>query len=225
MEDIVYFAAGSKNEELRYSIRSVCKNFKEFRKLWIIGSKPEDIIPDEYIEMFPNGSKYSNVKEAIGVAINDERISENFWLFNDDFFVTKKVTKDLPPFYDESLFAWCGKIILNNNGFSNYVIKMFNEIRFLKEQNKDVKNFEVHMPMLINKTKARAIFDLVGNNAFRSSYGNFYYADSAKQHRDCKNIQDFRYKDFLSTSNSTFALCEIGKYIRDKFKEKCRYEQ
>lgn len=33
MEDIVYFAAGKKNEELRYSIRSVCKNFKTFSQI------------------------------------------------------------------------------------------------------------------------------------------------------------------------------------------------
>ena len=62
MEDIVYFAAGKKNEELRYSIRSVCKNFKTFRKLWIIGSKPDDIIPDGYIEMFPNKGKYGKIR-------------------------------------------------------------------------------------------------------------------------------------------------------------------
>jgi hypothetical protein len=226
MEDIVYFAAGKTNEELRYSIRSLCKNFKPFRKLWIIGSKPDDIIPDGFIEMYPDGTKYSNVRTAIFTALNDDRISDNFWLFNDDFFIMKKV-KDLPPYYDGSLFEWCGKIIFNNNGFSDYVIKMFDEIRYLKDNNLDVKNFEVHLPMLINKQKALELTKILqdGSKAFRSTYGNMYYSDSAKQHRDVKNIRDYKYKDFLSTSNSTFELCGIGKYIRNKFKDKCKYEQ
>lgn len=226
MEDIVYFAAGKKNEELRYSIRSVCKNFKTFHKLWIVGSKPDDIKPDGYIEMFPNKTKYANVREAIITALNDPRISDNFWLFNDDFFVMKKVKED-PCYFDESLFAWAGKIIFKNNGFSTYTVKIFNEIRFLKENNLDVKNFEVHIPMLINKQKALDLIPLLNGNseAFRSTYGNYYYSDVAKQHRDCKNITDYKYKDYLSTTESSFALCEIGNHIRNKFKEASKYEQ
>lgn len=225
MEDIVYFAAGKDNEELRYSIRSVCKNFKSFNKLWIIGSKPDYINPDGYIEMYLNGNKYQNVREAIITALKDPRISDNFWLFNDDFFVMKKIKED-PCYFDESLFAWCGKIIYRNNGFSDYTVKMFNEIRLLKENDLDVKNFEVHIPMLINKEKALKMHEKYNTiPAFRSTYGNIYYSDTAKQHKDCKNIKDFKYKDYLSTTEFSFNSSSIGEYIKNKFKEPSKYEQ
>ena len=84
--DIVYFARGEENEELRYSIRSVCKNFAfPVNKLVIVGTKPSYITPDLFIKLDPKINKYANVRMAIEKVLDDDRISEDFILMNDDF--------------------------------------------------------------------------------------------------------------------------------------------
>ena len=59
---------------------------------------------------------------------------------------------------------------------------------------------------------------------FRSTYGNRYYKDICKQRKDCKDIDNFINKPLLSTSNSGFNKKDIGRYIRNKFNERCKYE-
>ncbi len=46
--DIVYFVKESaQNEELRYSLRSVEKNFPH-RNVWFVGGKPKGLTPDKW---------------------------------------------------------------------------------------------------------------------------------------------------------------------------------
>ena len=225
MIDVVYFTKlfGEDNPELKYSIRSICQNLK-FRNLVIVGTKPNYIKPDIYLYYDPVGTKYSNVREAIKFLINqDLPITEDFYLFNDDFFVMKP-TEEILPFYDGNIFELVGKVIYNFSGFSDYTVKLLQEIRYLKEHDLPINNFEVHMPMKINMKLAREV--LYGDEVatFRSTYGNRYYKDICKQRKDCKDIDNFINKPLLSTSNSGFNKKDIGRYIRNKFNERCKYE-
>ena len=225
--DIVYFARGEENEELRYSIRSVCKNFAfPVNKIVIVGTKPKYITPDLFIELDPKINKYANVRMAIEKVLDDDRISEDFILMNDDFFVMKRVT-DIPNYFDGSLYELAGKIICKYNGFTEYSAKLLNEARFLVAHDLDVKNFEVHIPMLINKTKAKELLKRFNHiECFRSTYGNLY-CQNARQLKDVKDIDNFKGKTFLSTSNHGFIKKPIGDYIRKSLKNNKRayYEQ
>ena len=53
MSDIVYLLREGENDELRYSLRSVERNFPHDRVIFY-GGKPDGIEPDEYIHIEQN---------------------------------------------------------------------------------------------------------------------------------------------------------------------------
>lgn len=227
MIDIVYFTKGKENDELKHSLRSLCRNFYHtWGKLVIIGTKPDDVRADLFIEFEPTGTKYSNVRDAINLVLEDNRIND-FILMNDDFYFNRKMD-DIPYFYDNTLYDLAGRIIAKYNGFTDYSAKLIKEAQFLVQNGLDVKNYELHVPMYIQKEKAKDMKKIYKDAyyCFRSTYGNIYCNNTAKPLRDVKNISDYKNKPFLSTSNHTFIRnSDIGNYIKKKFKNKCRYEQ
>ena len=102
MNDIVYILRMGKNEELRYSLRSVEKNF-QYRKIWFYGGKPQDIQPDNFERVFQEGeTKWQKVRNTLVLICQNDNITEDFWLFNDDFFIMEKVENPVN-YYDGTL--------------------------------------------------------------------------------------------------------------------------
>lgn len=63
----------------------------------------------------------------------------------------------------------------------------------------------------------------------RSLYGNYvYYTDYCELMKDVKIMNQIQIPTeeqvYVSTSDTTFNLGEVGKYIRKKFNEPCKYE-
>lgn len=230
--DVVYFVKDkSANEELRYSLRSVEKNFPH-KKVWFFGGCPKGFKPDVYIPVDQNkGSKYLNVKNSLWVALNDPNLTDDFYLFNDDFFVMSKVSYVIPA-VNGSLAYLIQRLNskYNENYKAAYRSKLKNTVQALKKMKKDCLNYELHIPMLINKEKGRRIFNAFDNTvAFRSAYGNYYEIAKAV-HPDVKVIEYDKTYDpdihnvYLSTSDYTWSNGLIGEYIRSQFPEPSRFE-
>lgn len=230
--DIVYFVKNTEeNEELVYSLRSVEKNFP-YNRVWFFGGCPNGLKPDVHIPVEQNtGSKYQNVRGMIREAVANDDLTDDFYLFNDDFFVMSKVGYVVPA-VNGSLGWQIQK--LNNKYPKNYKTayrsRLRNTMQALKSMNKDRLNYELHIPMLINKEKAKRILDMFDNTvAFRSSYGN-YYSIAKSIHPDVKILDDDKMYDpdlhnvFLSTSDYTWNYGRIGDYIKSKFTEPSRFE-
>ena len=98
--DIVYFVKDSpENEELKYSLRSVEKNFPH-KHVWFIGGKPKSLEPDKWLPVKQNQvTKWANTSMLLRSACENPEISDDFVLFNDDFFILYPV-EDLP-YYSE----------------------------------------------------------------------------------------------------------------------------
>ena len=98
--DIVYFVKESPaNEELRYSLRSVCENF-DFRKVWFYGGRPSYLMPDEWIHVVQNQrTKWMRTTNMIRLICQNDEITDDWWLFNDDFFVLQKTDGIPSPYY------------------------------------------------------------------------------------------------------------------------------
>ena len=230
--DIVYFVKNTnENEELVYSLRSVDKNFPH-NKVWFFGGCPNGLKPDMHVPVVQDkGSKYQNVREMIWCAINNPGLSDDFYLFNDDFFVMSKVSYVVPA-VNGSLYFLIRKL---NDKYGKtykkpYRQRLSNTVEALKRMNKDCLNYELHIPMLINKEKAKRIFNAFDNTvAFRSSYGNYYQIARAI-HPDVKIIDDDKTYDpdihnvFLSSSDYTWNYGLVGDYVRSKFPEPSRFE-
>lgn len=225
MYDIVYFVKESKtNEELRYSLRSL-KNFPH-RKVWFYGGCPEGLKPDYHVYVEQDQvNKWLNINKSIKEAVHEPDITDNFWLFNDDFFIMKPVKKPCN-YYDGELYKRIVTLEDKFKKFTKYSLQLRKICDDLISMGCGVRNFCIHVPMLVNKEKAIELFNIEDAHMFRSLYGNYHNIE-AKQLSDYKiSNQHLKWKDstYLSTTEDSFAG-EVGKQIRELFPDKCEYEE
>lgn len=229
MNDIVYILKEDVTaDELRYSLRSVCKNFP-YRKIWFYCGKPDGITPDEYVPFTQKGvMPWAKVTSTIAEACRNDQITEDFWLFNDDFFIMKPV-ENMPAYYDRTLYRRIQQIEKKRKGTSGlYTMQLRLTRDLLQEGGYKTFNYAVHMPMLINRKKAlQVIKEFPKPHMFRSVYGNVLDI-GGEQHADVKiigrDIKPDKDCDFLSTDEKAFGDSAVGQFIRDAFPEPCKYE-
>ena len=223
MLDVVYIIKNHiiPAQELTYSLRTLV-NFP-YRKVWFAGGKPDGLEPDEHLDVTQKGNtKWEKVTYTIKKVCECDNITNSFWLFNDDFFILQKV-KSLPPIYNGDL-----KQRLKTIGQSLYSVKLQETLAELQRRDLGIKNYAVHIPMLINKEKALEVLEeFEGNPMFRCLYGNYWDIGGADM-PDVKvrtNSEVFpEDAQFVSTSDVTFKWGEAGKRIRSLFQEPSRFE-
>ncbi len=232
--DVVYVYKHSESDELKYSIRSVAKNWPH-RKIWIIGDKP-DWINEEvgYIKVFSTyNGRYRDVNNKLKVACKTEGISDPFWLFNDDFFVMKEVdVNNYRTTYDGTLESKYEKLKAKYVSMSSWpYLEGFSFAEKVLKMNRcsSKKNFENHVPILMDKKKISLVVRTFPYAVCRRSiYMNLYYPNEGIPGKDVKkyNISDKVTSDdiLLSTNDNSFKG-NVGNFIKNKFKEKSRYER
>lgn len=227
--DIVYVLKNDiRPDELRYSLRSVEKNMT-YNNVWFYGGCPNELKPDFYVRITQHGdTKWAKVSETLKIMCRNDDLTENVWLFNDDFFVLKKMTSE-QAMVQGSLAYRCQRIKETTNGRpSPYAQELTKTLAFLKHQGKDRLDYALHVPMLINRRKAYEVLQRFPDiPMFRSLYGNYWHIggtlmDDVKiQNNDDVPGKDWR---FVSTSDGSFKNGRVGDFIRQQFKEPSRYE-
>lgn len=182
--DIVYvLGKGSawNNNELRLSLRSVSKNLKSIRKIYLVGEKPEwikNIIHIPFGDELKNNADGNIIKKILRVC-QEENLSDNFLFMNDDYLIMQAIeAPSIPPYhkgdmttfekaYFEDCF-WKGRLwrtmnILVQKGFTAY-------------------HFDCHVPIVLNKKLFPEVikqFDFERNIGYtmKSLYGNVIYPD------------------------------------------------
>lgn len=227
--DVVYFVKEAyDNEELRYSLRSVDQNLPH-RNVWIYGIPPCGIRVDHTARFNQVGrTKWARVRSMFEKLALNSSLSDNFVLMNDDFFIMKPIN-ELKNYYGGSLQERINVIEDHFNGPNSYTMRLRRTNEQLKKLKLTTKNYELHIPMIVNKEKFLEQLDLYAgqNGASRSFYGNTYKIGGTKT-KDVKVYDldgDFDHNTtFLSTSDSSFYFGEVGKFIRSKFPNKSRFE-
>lgn len=224
--DIVYFAKdGYINEELRYSLRSVCKNM-QYRRVWIFGGCPNGITPDIHVWVEQTGvTKWDRVRNMFLMACNNKELTDDFILFNDDFFVMKPMDK-IEPWYHSSLDDHM--TVLGDGAYKDLLKRVNSE---LKEMGETTLSYELHVPFIFNKDKLkRLIADSPELHCTRTLYGNIFGIGGVK-HRDIKVFNsrpDFDYEtsELLSTDDSVVNINnDVWRYIKKQLSGKCKYER
>ena len=225
--DIVYLLKNDyDSEELKYSLRSVCKNFP-YRKIFFIGGKPEGITPDVYIEdEQPGRSKWEKSTHSLKLALESDEITENFWLFNDDFFVMKPFKGSFTNFVDGTLERRIQELRQEFAWLKPYGRTLYKAQQELRSLGCPEMNYDVHLPMLWNKQLAAASINQCSSPQMRSVYGNinrspYIVRDDVKVY-SLEEVPDD--PDFLSTNDNTFRDGAVGEYIRNAFPEPSRFE-
>jgi len=231
--DVVYFVReGRTNEELRYSLRSVEENW-QYRKVWLYGGGPKGITPDEHVKVAQTEpSKWERVHNMLRMACMNDEITEDFWLFNDDFFILKPVDDNMPPQYNGSLQAQIRRVERRHGRETSYTKRLKHLVATLEEAGKTQVNYSVHKPILINRRKMLEVLDKFPNEPMtRALYGN-YWEIGGEDCRDMKVMLPWydvekveREWRFVSTCDDSFRDGNIGRYIREKFPYKSRFEE
>jgi hypothetical protein len=210
MKDFVYICRSGDNEELKYSIRSVLKIFPGAR-IWVVGGKPNWYIGN-YIGVAQDQDKYTNALNNLMAICKSTEISESFILMNDDFFILKGFN------LEESFHG--GYLINKINRYAGttrsakYITKLETTYRSLaREGIEDILDYELHVPMAMEKNKLNKIITKYPTLLWRSMYGNIYnlkgteitdvkfYSNPMHNSKSSKITED---SIFISTQDESF---------------------
>lgn len=225
--DIVYILRNDiAGDELKYSLRSL-KNLPH-DKVWFFGGTRDDLKPDRQVALAQKGvSTWQKVCWTIEQVCKNKEVSDDFYLFNDDFFIMKPV-EEVPYMYHGTLLKRINNIRGKMDGVGSlYSHNLAMTREMLMQIHKKTYNYAVHVPMKINKEKALYVLQNFKRVLmFRSVYGN-YYNVGGKNIKDCKIIDNtIPDKDvtYLSTTETSFSQEPVGEFIRNAFPNKCEYE-
>lgn len=231
--DIVYFLKNTTaNEELRYSLRSVEENW-EYNRVVFYGGCPKGIKPDVHVRVSQTErSKWERVRGMMLAACQNDDLTENFWLFNDDFFIMQPMPENMPAQYNGTLEAQIERVEARHNGErTDYTSRLRHLVMTLKDAKKGTINYSVHKPMLINRKKMLEVLEKFPDEPMqRALYGN-YWEVGGVNHSDMKvmlenySVDKVKSWPFLSTSDDSFKNGTVGEYIRNRFKTKSRFEE
>lgn len=231
--DIVYFVKQNPiNEELRYSLRSVEKNCR-YNTVWFYGGCPDGLKPDHYVWCSQNElSKWERVRGMLRQACLNDEITEDFWLFNDDFFVMKPMSENMPPQCNKTLQDRIKGIESRHGGETEYTAQLKHLVKTLEKAGKGMVDYTVHKPMLINRKKMLEVLDKFPKEPmFRALYGNYWEIGGESKHDMKISKVDYNQTvyainnwEFISTGDNSFARGKVGRYLRDIFSIKSRFE-
>lgn len=251
--DIVYvIGTGSKwdNNELKYSLRSICKYGKGLGKVFIVGDElPKFINRDEVWFLQwpdnPNDSPYRNVYNKIA-AFFQYRMVDEFLLSSDDHFFLQPVDFDhWPVHFKASHMPTEAQINDEKIGDLRYRRVMIDTGKYMEQFHLENRFFEGHT----NKLYRRDAWEDLQDNLFRdymrmAEYGLCTNSPMAatimKLHPDypCIKRKDIKLRhlnqpeDWMAIDAAdSFSIYDsaistgVGDFLADLFPEKCRFER
>jgi hypothetical protein len=165
--DYVYICRSGKNEELRYSLRSVTENAPAGR-VWLVGGRPDWYVGD-FVQVATTSSKYTNARNNLDAVIAENEISDDFVLMNDDFFFVNPV-KTIEIFHGGLLLDKIKryKKIPSVGVYNNMLSSTHRQL--LRLGIKQPLDYELHVPMPMSKSGLSRALKVHG--LWRSVYGN-----------------------------------------------------
>lgn len=233
--DVVYIYKQQKNEEeLRYSIRSVEKNFPH-RKIWIVGDKRPRWANENlnFIECKNLPVRYRDVNNKLLKAVSCPEVSEEFFFFNDDFFILNPVQSWRIGAEFDGLMEDKVALMSIRNGVDKEYLKGLKECdEILRENSTYARNFELHRPIRFEKKKLKKLLEKFPETPCRRSlYAEIFGYEKSKYIRMRKDYKLYGLservdimKDMVSTSDLAFAG-QAGRIIRGMFKMRSKYER
>ena len=169
---------------------------------------------------------WQNVHKMLKRVCHHKLITDNFWLFNDDFFIMEKVEKPCN-YYCGDIYKRIVTLEDKFGDFTPYSYELRKMAKELESMGLSTKNYALHVPILINKQKMIEVLNMTDCPMFRTIYAN-YVELGGEEIQDVKiTSKDKLYKGgiYLSTEDKAFNDGLVGKQIRDKFPDSCKYER
>jgi hypothetical protein len=179
------------NQEIKYSLRSFERHLKGINNVFIVtdlSGMPAFL--DNVIHIpFPDDSniKAINTFKKIQKACQDKRVSENFCLSNDDFFLNQDYQGEFPFYHRGEIMAGFDRL---KDKSSHYPVSRKITNALLQRKGFTSLHYGIHCPMMINKTKflkMATMFPFERSKGYltRCIYGNVFKV-GGEQRRDVK---------------------------------------
>lgn len=240
--DVVYILGhGSvwNNNELRFSLRSVQKNLKNYRKIFIIGENPEWLKGVTHVaceDPFTNNTD-GNIITKVLKACEQQGLSDNFLFMNDDYLVMNPVDATKIPAYHKGDMATFDAAYFEKNFWRGKLYRTFN---LLKKKGFSTWHFDGHVPIIMNKKLFPEImskFDYAKDIGYcmKSLYANVAYDKHSELDSTVKKMlsRPYTIKDmeelfttctFVSIKDSGLTL-DFKKWIFSKFPAVSKFEK
>ena len=240
--DLVYVIGNGsrwKDNELRFSLRSVAKNLFDVGKIFIVGHCPEylkNIIHIPVIDIFnPAINADGNMTHKLLMVCDDKRLSENFLFMNDDFIINKPNFASAIKWLNKGDMALHPESYWKTQFYRHRLKRTFDE---LKSRNLPTIQYDYHAPMLMNKNQFREIManfnyaDDIGFT-FRSIYGNCLLLPAIPV--TGQKITVFKFLKLREIKSKSAGINFIGYndqglndslklWLIEQFPNKCKYE-
>jgi len=236
MNDIVYLLGpGSTlgNMEIKNSLRSLELFCKDYRNVFVIGTKPhflnENVIEIPYKDIYRN--KARNIAAKINRAAMDERVSENFMVFNDDYFLLKEISAVNYPYYWKCDLK--RSLELNIGEYEKHIKATLD---LLQNSNHYTTNFDSHYPIIYNKETVKFLYQNLSWNIpfgyiFKSLYCN-YLEITGEYLQDCKISHPYTINQLkqINAERHMFSIedkavnVHMSRYIKELYPNKSKFE-
>lgn len=228
--DLLYVVRpGEGNDELRWSLRSVAQNVKHDR-VWIAGFMPSWVTGVGHIPVEQPGLKWANSTANMRAACEHPEVSDRFLVMNDDFMVLEPLDSDHMPIYHRGPVT---EVLAEHAGmeWNPYITGMRATLDRLRETgHPEPLSFELHIPMPVSKAVMLAALDLGSDIPVwhkRTAAGTLGGLQG-DQIADVKIHGRWEVpaagQRFVSTNDRTFQTGQVGRWLRDRFPERCRFE-
>lgn len=221
--DVVYVVrASDRNEELRYSLRSLVN--LPHRKVWIAGYCPSWVQGVGVIPVKSRTHGHQHAKASLRAACEHPEVSESFVYMNDDFFVMQPLD-DLPVMHRGTI----ADMVRNRRVATSYTRSLEKVRDLLIERGiAEPLLYDLHAPMLVTKRGMLDALDLCSSAQFheRTLYGNLNHLGGERRQNHKIRSRDHGWEDwaFLSTNDTGFASLPVGRFIRSRFREQGPHE-
>ena len=221
--DVVYVVRpGERNEELRWSLRSL-SNLPHGR-VWIAGYRPKWVTGVEHIPTSSRPGGHQNAKANLRAACEHPEVSESFVYMNDDFFVMEPL-KELPVMHRGSL----AEAIRSATMANAYTRAMRQTLEILAKRGfAEPLMYDLHAPMTVTKAGMLEALALCrsANDQERTLFGNINAVggERGRNYKTRRGEKGWESWPFLSTNDSTFTTLPVGEHIRTTFPDQSVYE-
>jgi hypothetical protein len=223
-----------RDNELRYCLRSLEKNFIDLGKIFIVGHKPKWVKNVSHIaigDIYPDNKGANIIRKLTSMCVNIN-VSDDFLFVSDDQCVLyPHRAHDFHAYYTYNM-----KGLPLRKGNKMWMQCLRNARKALLADDKSCYNYEPHIPLMINKEAYREIMLKYRWEDIQYPTLSLYFNNYLKHHEklpaDCRAFFDqermdvdiIKGKQFLGYSDLGLSF-KLMQKLAELFPKKCSFER